>query len=68
MATRLRRRHPRSSLAGVHHTTGIAHPCHWYRLRIEGPHDPGRVKTSPAASFALADASPSDNGTFTVNR
>ncbi|MCX4546166.1 FAD-dependent oxidoreductase [Streptomyces sp. NBC_01565] len=49
------------------HRTGIAYLCRWYRLRAEGPRDPGRVKTGSSAPFALAGVFPSDNGTFAVN-
>ncbi|MEU1503846.1 FAD-dependent oxidoreductase [Kitasatospora sp. NPDC005748] len=50
------------------HRTGIAYLCRWYRLRADGPRDPGRgVKTGSAASFALAGVFPSDNDTFAVN-
>lgn len=36
------------------HRAGIAYLCRWYRLRANGPRDPGRVKTGSAAPFALA--------------
>ncbi|MGV9268434.1 FAD-dependent oxidoreductase [Kitasatospora sp. NPDC003701] len=49
------------------HRTGIAYLCRWYRLRADGPRDPGRVKTGSAAPFALAGVFPSDNDTFAVN-
>lgn len=49
------------------HRAGIAYLCRWYRLRPDGPRDPGRVKTGSAAPFALAGVFPSDNGTFAVN-
>ncbi|MER5961446.1 FAD-dependent oxidoreductase [Streptomyces sp. NPDC002057] len=49
------------------HRTGITYLCRWYRLRADGPRDPGRVKTGSAASFALAGVFPSDNDTFAVN-
>lgn len=49
------------------HRTGIAYLCRWYRLRAEGPRDPGRVKPGSAAAFALAGVFPSDNDTFAVN-
>ncbi|WP_055591128.1 FAD-dependent oxidoreductase [Streptacidiphilus griseoplanus] len=49
------------------HRTGIAYLCRWYRLRADGPRDPGRVRTGSAAPFALAGVFPSDNDTFAVN-
>ncbi|MGW6839081.1 NAD(P)/FAD-dependent oxidoreductase [Streptomyces sp. NPDC054949] len=49
------------------HRTGIAYLCRWYRLRTDGPRDPGRVKTGSASSFALAGVFPSDNDTFAVH-
>ena len=49
------------------HRTGIAYLCRWYRLRADGPRDPGRVKTGSAAPFALAGVFPSDNDTFAVH-
>lgn len=49
------------------HRTGIAYLCRWYRLRADGPRDPGRVKTGSAAPFALAGVFPSDNDTFAVS-
>lgn len=49
------------------HRTGIAYLCRWYRLRADGPRDPGRVKTGSASSFALAGVFPSDNDTFAVH-
>ncbi|MER5894391.1 FAD-dependent oxidoreductase [Streptomyces sp. NPDC001876] len=49
------------------HRTGIAYLCRWYRLRTEGPRDPGRVKTGSAAPFAFAGVFPSDNDTFAVS-
>lgn len=49
------------------HRTGIAYLCRWYRLRAEGPRDPGRVKTGSAAPFAFAGVFPSDNDTFAVS-
>lgn len=49
------------------HRVGIAYLCRWYRLRPEGPRDPGRVKTGSASPFALAGVFPSDNDTFAVN-
>lgn len=49
------------------HRTGIAYLCRWYRLRAEGPRDPGRVKTGSAAPFALAGVFPSDNDTFALH-
>ncbi|MFF4323845.1 FAD-dependent oxidoreductase [Streptomyces sp. NPDC001568] len=49
------------------HRTGLAYLCRWYRLRADGPRDPGRVKTGSAAPFALAGVFPSDNDTFAVN-
>ncbi|MEU3985319.1 FAD-dependent oxidoreductase [Streptomyces sp. NPDC026672] len=49
------------------HRTGIGYLCRWYRLRADGPSDPGRVKTGSAAAFALAGVFPSDNNTFAVS-
>ncbi|UUU43907.1 FAD-dependent oxidoreductase [Streptomyces sp. NBC_00162] len=49
------------------HRTGIAYLCRWYRLRADGPRDPGRVKTGSAAPFALAGVFPSDNDTFALH-
>ncbi|MFI6846392.1 NAD(P)/FAD-dependent oxidoreductase [Kitasatospora sp. NPDC050467] len=49
------------------HRAGIAYLCRWYRLRADGPRDPGRVKNGSAAPFALAGVFPSDNDTFAVN-
>ncbi|MFB7188356.1 FAD-dependent oxidoreductase [Streptomyces sp. NPDC056230] len=49
------------------HRTGIAYLCRWYRLRSDGPRDPGRVRTGSAAPFALAGVFPSDNDTFAVS-
>ncbi|MGW3042151.1 NAD(P)/FAD-dependent oxidoreductase [Kitasatospora sp. NPDC001159] len=49
------------------HRAGIAYLCRWYRLRADGPRDPGRVKPGSAAAFALAGVFPSDNDTFAVN-
>ncbi|MET9730558.1 FAD-dependent oxidoreductase [Streptomyces sp. NPDC006458] len=46
---------------------GIAYLCRWYRLRAEGPRDPGRVKTGSAVPFALAGVFPSDNDTFALH-
>ncbi|MEV7024236.1 FAD-dependent oxidoreductase, partial [Kitasatospora sp. NPDC093558] len=39
----------------------------WYRLRADGPRDPGRVKTGSAAPFAMAGVFPSDNDTFALS-
>ncbi|MER7755302.1 FAD-dependent oxidoreductase [Kitasatospora sp. NPDC097643] len=49
------------------HRAGIAYLCRWYRLRADGPRDPGRVQNGSAAPFALAGVFPSDNDTFAVN-
>ncbi|MFB7469596.1 FAD-dependent oxidoreductase [Kitasatospora sp. NPDC056184] len=49
------------------HRAGIAYLCRWYRLRAEGPRDPGRVKAGSSAPFALAGVFPSDNDTVAVN-
>ncbi|MFF4319478.1 FAD-dependent oxidoreductase [Streptomyces sp. NPDC001568] len=49
------------------HRAGIAYLCRWYRLRADGPRDPGRVMTGSAAPFALGGVFPSDNDTFAVN-
>ncbi|MEU8527738.1 FAD-dependent oxidoreductase [Streptomyces sp. NPDC048629] len=49
------------------HRAGIAYLCRWYRLRDDGPRDPGRVKTASAAPYAFAGVFPSDNDTFAVS-
>ncbi|MGW2251087.1 FAD-dependent oxidoreductase [Kitasatospora sp. NPDC001660] len=49
------------------HRAKIAYLCRWYRLRADGPRDPGRVKPGSAAPFALAGVFPSDNDTFAIN-
>ncbi|MBD0691045.1 NAD(P)/FAD-dependent oxidoreductase [Streptomyces sp. CBMA123] len=49
------------------HRTGITYLCRWYRLRADGPRDPGRVRTGSAAAFALAGVFPSDNDTFALS-
>ncbi|MEU8776901.1 FAD-dependent oxidoreductase [Streptomyces sp. NPDC048606] len=49
------------------HRAGIAYLCRWYRLRADGPRDPGKVKTGSAAPFALAGVFPSDNDVFAVH-
>ncbi|SOB85773.1 FAD-dependent oxidoreductase [Streptomyces sp. 1331.2] len=49
------------------HRAGIAYLCRWYRLRADGPRDPGQVQNGSAAAFALAGVFPSDNDTFAVN-
>ncbi|MFJ9844037.1 NAD(P)/FAD-dependent oxidoreductase [Kitasatospora sp. NPDC101155] len=49
------------------HRTGIAYLSRWYRLRADGPRDPGQVQNGSAAAFALAGIFPSDNDTFAVN-
>ncbi|MFF7458255.1 FAD-dependent oxidoreductase [Kitasatospora sp. NPDC008115] len=49
------------------HRAGIAYLCRWYRLRPEGPRNPGRVKPGSSAPFALAGVFPSDNDTVAVN-
>lgn len=49
------------------HRTGIAYVCRWYRLRPDGPRDPGRVKTGSASPFAFAGVFPSDGDTFAVS-
>ncbi|MFJ9442171.1 FAD-dependent oxidoreductase [Kitasatospora sp. NPDC101235] len=49
------------------HRTGIAYLCRWYRLRADGPRDPGRVKPGSTAPFALAGVFPSDNDTFALS-
>ncbi|MFJ6466384.1 NAD(P)/FAD-dependent oxidoreductase [Streptomyces sp. NPDC091387] len=50
-----------------HHRTGIAYVCRWYRLRPDGPRNPGRVKAGSVAAFAVGGVFPSDNGTFAVS-
>ncbi|MER7708776.1 FAD-dependent oxidoreductase [Kitasatospora sp. NPDC097605] len=49
------------------HRAGIAYLCRWYRLRPDGPRDPGRVKPGSSSPFALAGVFPSDNDTVAVN-
>ncbi|MFD5464097.1 NAD(P)/FAD-dependent oxidoreductase [Kitasatospora sp. NPDC127059] len=49
------------------HRTGITYLCRWYRLRADGPRDPGRVRTGSASAFALAGVFPSDNDTFALS-
>ncbi|MFJ5831443.1 FAD-dependent oxidoreductase [Streptomyces sp. NPDC093089] len=49
------------------HRAGIAYLCRWYRLRADGPRDPGRVRTGSAAPYAFAGVFPSDNDTFAVS-
>ncbi|MEU9041686.1 MULTISPECIES: FAD-dependent oxidoreductase [unclassified Kitasatospora] len=49
------------------HRTGITYLCRWYRLRADGPRDPGRVKNGSTAPYALAGIFPSDNDTFAVS-
>ncbi|MFD8082538.1 FAD-dependent oxidoreductase [Kitasatospora sp. NPDC059722] len=49
------------------HRAGIAYLCRWYRLRPDGPRDPGRVKTGSVAPFAMAGVFPSDNDTFALS-
>ncbi|MGW5343443.1 FAD-dependent oxidoreductase [Streptomyces sp. HUAS TT3] len=49
------------------HRTRLAYLCRWYRLRNDGPRDPGRVKPGSAAPFAFGGVFPSDNDTFAVN-
>ncbi|MER5352721.1 FAD-dependent oxidoreductase [Kitasatospora sp. NPDC002551] len=49
------------------HRTGLAYLCRWYRLRPDGPRDPGRVKPGSSSPFALAGVFPSDNDTVAVN-
>ncbi|MFC9293960.1 FAD-dependent oxidoreductase [Streptomyces sp. NPDC057011] len=51
----------------ANHRTGLAYLCRWYRLRADGPRDPGRVKPGSAAPYALAGVFPSDNDTFAVH-
>ncbi|MFJ9612148.1 FAD-dependent oxidoreductase [Kitasatospora sp. NPDC101176] len=49
------------------HRTGITYLCRWYRLRAEGPRNPGRVQNGSTAAFALAGVFPSDNDTFALS-
>ncbi|WP_329614861.1 FAD-dependent oxidoreductase [Streptomyces brevispora] len=49
------------------HRIGIAYICRWYRLRPDGPRNPGRVKAGSVAAFAVGGVFPSDNGTFAVS-
>ncbi|MFF1923155.1 NAD(P)/FAD-dependent oxidoreductase [Streptomyces sp. NPDC058221] len=49
------------------HRIGIAYVCRWYRLRPDGPRNPGRVKAGSVAAFAVGMVFPSDNGIFAVS-
>ncbi|MFD8321025.1 NAD(P)/FAD-dependent oxidoreductase [Kitasatospora purpeofusca] len=49
------------------HRAGIAYLCRWYRVREDGPRDPGRLRNGSSTPFALAGVFPSDNDTFAVN-
>ncbi|MEU8923937.1 FAD-dependent oxidoreductase [Kitasatospora sp. NPDC048545] len=49
------------------HRTGITYLARWYRLRADGPRDPGRVKGGSTAPFAMAGVFPSDNDTFALS-
>ncbi|MCX4676431.1 FAD-dependent oxidoreductase [Streptomyces sp. NBC_01433] len=49
------------------HRIGIAYFCRWYRLRADGPRNPGRVRNGSASAFAVGGVFPSDNGTLAVS-
>ncbi|WP_326769727.1 FAD-dependent oxidoreductase [Streptomyces sp. NBC_01591] len=49
------------------HRVGIAYFCRWYRLRPDGPRDPGRVKAGSLSAFAVGGVFPSDNGIFAAS-
>ncbi|MGW0785015.1 NAD(P)/FAD-dependent oxidoreductase [Streptomyces sp. NPDC002913] len=49
------------------HRTGIAYFCRWYRLRADGPANPGRVTYGSFSPVAVGGVFPSDNGTFAVS-
>ncbi|MEL5960949.1 FAD-dependent oxidoreductase [Streptomyces sp. CLV115] len=49
------------------HRVGIAYFCRWYRLRPDGPRDPGRVKAGSSSAFAVGGVFPSDNGIFAAS-
>ncbi|MET9658829.1 FAD-dependent oxidoreductase [Streptomyces sp. NPDC006510] len=50
-----------------HHRAGIAYFCRWYRLRPDGPRNPGRVKAGSVSAFAVGGVFPSDNGIFAAS-
>ncbi|MEV8456331.1 FAD-dependent oxidoreductase [Streptomyces sp. NPDC052095] len=49
------------------HRVGIAYFCRWYRLRPDGPRDPGRVRAGSVTPFAVGGVFPSDNGVFAAS-
>ncbi|GAA2445338.1 hypothetical protein GCM10010433_53480 [Streptomyces pulveraceus] len=53
--------------AAENHPVGIAYFCRWYRLRADGPRDPGRVKAGSVSAFAVGGVFPSDNGVFAAS-
>ncbi|WP_329191582.1 NAD(P)/FAD-dependent oxidoreductase [Streptomyces sp. NBC_01435] len=53
--------------AAENHLVGIAYFCRWYRLRADGPRDPGRVKAGSVSAFAVGGVFPSDNGIFAAS-
>lgn len=46
---------------------GIAYFCRWYRLRADGPRNPGLARNGSATSFAAGGVFPSENGTFAAS-
>lgn len=48
------------------HRIGIAYFSRWYRLRAEGPADPGRVNDVSLSPFAIGLVFPGDNGIVAV--
>ncbi|MGW0961799.1 NAD(P)/FAD-dependent oxidoreductase [Streptomyces gelaticus] len=49
------------------HRVPIAYFCRWYRLRPEGPRDPGRIRPGSFSAFAVGGVFPSDNGIFAAS-
>lgn len=49
------------------HRVGIAYFCRWYRLRPDGPRDPGRVRGGSVSPFASGGVFPSDNGVLAAS-
>ncbi|MFD7618315.1 NAD(P)/FAD-dependent oxidoreductase [Streptomyces sp. NPDC059802] len=49
------------------HRVPIAYFCRWYRLRPDGPRDPGHVRPGSFAAFAVGGVFPSDNGIFAAS-
>ncbi|MGW1405689.1 NAD(P)/FAD-dependent oxidoreductase [Streptomyces sp. NPDC002403] len=49
------------------HRVPIAYFCRWYRLRADGPRDPGRIRPGSVSAFAVGGVFPSDNGIFAAS-